>query len=101
MKSTLDSIFKVGFGIELDSIYGSHEGTRFANAFNDSSALTLWRYVDIMWMVKKYLNIGFEATLRKNLQVIDDFIYKLIRSKIEKVSNSAEYDDITSVSKLI
>lgn len=98
MKSTLDSIFKVGFGIELDSIYGSHEGTRFANAFDDCSTLILWRHVDITWTVKKYLNIGCEATLRKNLQVIDDFIYKLIRIKIEKVSNSAEYD---GVSKLI
>ncbi|PIA26127.1 hypothetical protein AQUCO_09900008v1 [Aquilegia coerulea] len=96
MKSTMDSIFKVGFGVELDSIYGSNEGTIFANAFNDSSALTLWRYVDLLWMVKKYLNVGFEATLRKNLEVIDSFIYKLIRTKIEKVSNS---DDDSSVKK--
>ncbi|KAL5699861.1 hypothetical protein ACHQM5_030700 [Ranunculus cassubicifolius] len=91
MKSTLDSIFKVGFGIELDSIYGSHEGTIFANAFNDTSALTLWRYVDISWTVKKYFNVGFEATMRKNVKVIDDFVYKLIRAKIEKNSNP-DYD---------
>ncbi|KAF9616646.1 hypothetical protein IFM89_030880 [Coptis chinensis] len=96
MKSTLDSIFKVGFGIELDSIYGSHEGTIFANAFNDTSALTLWRYVDILWTVKKYFNVGFEATMKNNLKIIDDFIYKLIRTKIEKVSNS---DDDSSGKK--
>ncbi|KAK9141459.1 hypothetical protein Syun_010859 [Stephania yunnanensis] len=90
MKSTLDSIFKVGFGVELDSTCGSSEGTLFANAFNDSSELTLWRYVDITWPIKKFLNIGSEAKLKKNIKVIDDFMYKLIRTKIEKVSNSKD-----------
>ncbi|KAK9101704.1 hypothetical protein Sjap_018958 [Stephania japonica] len=90
MKSTLDSIFKVGFGVELDSTCGSTEGTLFANAFNDSSELTLWRYVDITWPIKKFLNIGSEAKLKKNIKLIDDFMYKLIRTKIEKVSNSKD-----------
>ncbi|KAF6160299.1 hypothetical protein GIB67_019068 [Kingdonia uniflora] len=45
MKSTLDSIFKVAFGVELDSMCGSNEeGTKFANAFDDSSAMTLCLY---------------------------------------------------------
>ncbi|XP_043715689.1 cytochrome P450 704C1 [Telopea speciosissima] len=101
MKSTLDSIFKVGFGVELDSMGGSTEGAKFANAFDDSSALTLWRYVDILWPIKKYLNIGSEAELRKNLKVIDSFMYKLIRKRIEQNKNSPsevslKKDDILS-----
>nr|DAD18630.1 TPA_asm: hypothetical protein HUJ06_020093 [Nelumbo nucifera] len=96
MKSTLDSIFKVGFGVELDSMGGSSEGTKFAQAFDDSSALTLWRYVDIFWKIKKFLNIGKEATLKKNIKVIDNFMYKLIRSKIEQKQNS---DNDTSLKK--
>ncbi|XP_042505626.1 cytochrome P450 704C1-like [Macadamia integrifolia] len=88
MKSTLDSIFKVGFGVELDSMPGSTEGTKFPNAFDDSSALTLWRYVDILWPIKKFLNIGSEAALRKNIKVIDSFMYKLISQRIEQNKNS-------------
>ncbi|KAJ4956547.1 hypothetical protein NE237_013330 [Protea cynaroides] len=88
MKSTLDSIFKVGFGVELDSMEGSIDGTKFANAFDDSSELTIWRYVDILWPIKKHLNIGSEAALRKNLQVIDNFMYKLINTRIEQNKNS-------------
>ncbi|KAK2996322.1 hypothetical protein RJ639_024944 [Escallonia herrerae] len=89
MKSTLDSIFKITFGVELDSVCGStEEGRKFSNAFDDSSAMTLWRYVDIFWKIKKLFNIGSEAELRKNIKVVDDFVYKLIQSKQEKICKS-------------
>ncbi|EEF32833.1 cytochrome P450, putative, partial [Ricinus communis] len=102
MKSTLDSIFKVVFGVELDSMCGSNEeGIIFSNAFDNASAMTLWRYVDIFWKIKRFLNIGSEAELKKNVKVVDDFVYKLISSKIEQVHNfnndiSAKKDDILS-----
>ncbi|MCL7044673.1 hypothetical protein MKW94_021358 [Papaver nudicaule] len=88
MKSTLDSIFQVAFGIDLDSMCGSSdEGTLFAKAFDDSSAMTSWRYIDISWAVKRFLNIGSESILKKNVKVIDGFVYKLIQTKIELISN--------------
>lgn len=91
MKSTLDSIFKVAFGVELDSMCGSNEeGTRFGNAFDDASAMTLWRYVDIFWKIKRFLNIGSEARLKQRLQVVDTFVYKLIRNKTDQMHNSQE-----------
>ncbi|KAK2996778.1 hypothetical protein RJ639_025624 [Escallonia herrerae] len=91
MKSTLDSIFKVAFGVELDSMCGSsEEGIKFSNAFDDSSALTLRRYVDITWKIKKALNIGSEAELKKNIKVIDEFVYKLIRGKTEQMHQSQD-----------
>ncbi|KAF5952938.1 hypothetical protein HYC85_010882 [Camellia sinensis] len=89
MKSTLDSIFKVAFGVELDSMCGSsEEGAKFSNAFDDSSAMTLLRYVDVFWKIKKALNVGAQAELKKNVKVIDAFVYKLIRSKIEQMDKS-------------
>nr|AYV88889.1 cytochrome P450 oxidase CYP704A150 [Polygala tenuifolia] len=102
MKSTLDSIFKVAFGVELDSMCGSNEeGKKFAIAFDNASAAILQRYVDVFWRIKKLLNIGSEATLRQNIKVIDDFVYKLIRNKIELIKKSKddpsmERDDILS-----
>lgn len=103
MKSTLDSIFKVGFGVELDSMCGSsEEGTKFSTALDDSSAATLWRYVDVFWRIKKALNIGVEAKLKKNIKVIDDFVYKLIHRKAEQMDklpnddSSAKKEDILS-----
>ncbi|XP_011034689.1 PREDICTED: cytochrome P450 704C1-like isoform X2 [Populus euphratica] len=102
MKSTLDSIFKVAFGVELDSMCGSNEeGIKFTRAFDDASALTLWRYVDVFWKIKRFLNIGSEAALKKNVKVVNDFVYKLINKKIELMRNSEEVsslkkDDILS-----
>ncbi|KAJ6826238.1 cytochrome P450 704C1-like isoform X1 [Iris pallida] len=84
MKSTLNSMFKVGFGVELDTISDSDElGSRFSKAFDDSNCITFWRYADIFWGLKRYLNIGREAQLKKNIKVIDDFVFQLIRRKRE------------------
>ncbi|KAI3918107.1 hypothetical protein MKX01_041427 [Papaver californicum] len=89
LKATLDSTFQVAFGIQLDSMCGSSdEGTLFANAFDDSSEMTAWRYVDASWMIKRFLNIGSEAKLKKDVKVIDEFVYKLIHTKIDQMSNS-------------
>ncbi|XP_056174559.1 cytochrome P450 704C1-like isoform X2 [Syzygium oleosum] len=91
MKSTLDSIFKVAFGVELDSMCGtSEEGAEFSSAFDDASAMTLWRYVDVFWKIKKFLNIGSEAALKKNIRIIDNFVYKLIRRKIKQMHNPTD-----------
>ncbi|VFQ75699.1 unnamed protein product [Cuscuta campestris] len=95
MKSTLDSIFKVAFGAELDSISGdsSDEGVKFSRAFDDASALTLWRYVDVFWKLKRALNIGSEAKLKKNIRIVDDFVYKLIQSKIQQMQVAGDEND--------
>ncbi|KAJ6879255.1 cytochrome P450 704C1-like [Populus alba x Populus x berolinensis] len=82
MKSTLDSIFKVAFGVELDSMCGSNEeGVKFTSAFDDASALTLWRYVDVFWKIKRFLNIGSEAALKKNVKVLkkDDILSRFLQ----------------------
>ncbi|KAK4559931.1 hypothetical protein RGQ29_008930 [Quercus rubra] len=88
MKSTLDSVFKIVLGVELDSMCGTYEeGIRFSNAFDEASSITSYRYVDIFWKIKRFLNIGSEAVLRNNMKVIDEFVYKVITSKIEQVNN--------------
>ncbi|WMV11375.1 hypothetical protein MTR67_004760 [Solanum verrucosum] len=87
MKASLDSIFRVAFGVELDSMCGSNEqGKKFSDAFDDASALILRRYVDILWKIKRSLNIGTEAKLKKNITTVDVFIYKLIQRKTEEMS---------------
>ncbi|KAK1575219.1 hypothetical protein Q3G72_003538 [Acer saccharum] len=100
MKSTLNSVFEVALGVELDSMCrSSEEGTNFSKAFDDSSAMTLWRYVDLSWQIMKYLNIGSEALLKKSIEVVDAFVYKLIHSKIEQMhkpqdNSSIKKDDV-------
>ncbi|XP_044494639.1 cytochrome P450 704C1-like [Mangifera indica] len=82
MRCTLDSIFKVGFGVDLNCLDGSSkEGTEFMKAFDDSNALVYRRFVDPFWKLKRFLNIGSEASLKKNIKLIDNFVHKLISTK--------------------
>ncbi|KAL0304158.1 UNVERIFIED_CONTAM: cytochrome [Sesamum radiatum] len=64
MKSALDSVFKVVLGVDLDSMRGTNEGSQFSKAFDEASEKTCFRYVDMTWPMKKFLNIGSEATLK-------------------------------------
>ncbi|KAA3458131.1 cytochrome P450 704C1-like protein [Gossypium australe] len=100
MKSALDSIFKVGFGVELNALSGSGEfANRFTKAFDDSNFIVFRRYVDMFWKVKRFFNIGLEAALKRNVKIIDDFIFDLIRCKREQMENEKlvrEKEDILS-----
>ena len=80
----MDSIFKVGFKVELNCLEGSRkEGTAFMKAFDDSNALVYWCYVDPFWKLKRFLNIGSKAGLKKKIKFLDDFVHGVIRTKRE------------------
>ncbi|CAL2278470.1 unnamed protein product [Prunus armeniaca] len=94
MRCTLDSIFKVGFGIDLNCLEGSSkEGTAFMKAFDESTVLTNFRYVDPFWKLKRILNLGSEASLKKYVEVIDDFVHQVIRSKRKLLEQQKDVND--------
>ncbi|KAM1054492.1 hypothetical protein ACFX2I_001834 [Malus domestica] len=98
MKATLDAIVKILLGIELDTMYGTNEeGIRFAHAFDVANAMTIYRYVDFSWKIRRFLNIGSEALLRKSVQLIDQFIYNLIKRKIE--TDTSSEDELLALKK--
>lgn len=94
-KATMDSIFKVGFGVDLENMSDTNEESLrlISRAFDDANALTITRFIDKSWKIKKFFNIGSEAELKKNMKVIDEFIYKVIQVKIEQMHKSK--DDIS------
>ncbi|PKU73110.1 Cytochrome P450 704C1 [Dendrobium catenatum] len=88
MSSTMDSIFKIGFGFDLMNLDGSVDGIKFTKAFDNASVYITSRYVDVFWKFKRFFNIGYEAQLKKDINVINDFIYDLIRAKKENMTNA-------------
>ncbi|TQD97389.1 hypothetical protein C1H46_016968 [Malus baccata] len=85
-------------GIELDTMYGTNEeGIQFAHAFDVANEMTIYRYVDFSWKIRRFLNIGSEALLRKNVQLIDQFIYNLIKRKIE--TDTSSEDELLALKK--
>ncbi|XP_057809221.1 cytochrome P450 704C1 [Salvia miltiorrhiza] len=100
MRCTLDSIFTVGFGVDLNCLEESNaEGNEFIKAFDDSNELVYRRYVDPTWKMKRYLNMCGEATLRKNIDFIHNFVDRVIRTKreeMEKEQNDNVKKDLLS-----
>lgn len=88
MRSTLDSIFKVGFGVDLNCLEESNvQSTAFSIAFDELNALVYRRYVDPIWKVKRFLNIGSESLIQKDIKVIEDFVYGVIRAKRQQLKS--------------
>ncbi|RCV35056.1 hypothetical protein SETIT_7G208300v2 [Setaria italica] len=101
MRSTLDSIFKVGFGVNLGSLSGcSKEGAEFARAFDDASEQVMYRFFDLLWKAKRLLNVSSEAAMKRSVRTINDFVYAVIDRKIEQMSSDqqefAKKEDILS-----
>ncbi|KAJ0110485.1 hypothetical protein Patl1_00301 [Pistacia atlantica] len=61
-------------------------------AFDDSNALVYQRYVDPFWKLKRYINIGSEASLKKNIKLIDGFVQKLISTKRNLLAAQQDYN---------
>ncbi|XP_062201104.1 cytochrome P450 704C1-like [Phragmites australis] len=93
LKATMDSIFTIAFGLDLDTLGGSGEGSRFAAAFDDASEFTLLRYVNAFWKVMRFLNVGSEAMLKERVKVVDEFVYKRIRARAQELSCNKHAQD--------
>ncbi|KAM0834193.1 hypothetical protein ACQ4PT_063774 [Festuca glaucescens] len=92
MRTTMDSIFEVGFGFELNTLSGSDESSiEFSKAFDEANSLVYYRYVDMFWKLKRHLNIGSEAKLKKSIKIIDNFVIQLIHQKKEKMKNGSDH----------
>lgn len=92
MKLTIDSIFKVGFGTDLKCLEGSNkDGATFIKAFDDANTLIYWRYLDPTWKLQRFLNIGFQASLKKNIRFIYSFINEVISKKKEQIEMQQNY----------
>ncbi|XP_026452336.1 cytochrome P450 704B1-like [Papaver somniferum] len=81
MRMTLDSICKVGFGMEIGTLAYELPDIRFANAFEYASSTVTYRFVNPWWRFKRFLNVGSEALFVQSIQVIDEFTYKLIHKR--------------------
>ncbi|WOL05720.1 Cytochrome P450 [Canna indica] len=101
MKSTMDSIFRIGFGVELNCLDGSgRHGIEFAEAFDAGNELIVIRYLNPFWKIVRYLNIGSEATLKMKIKLVDKYLYELISIRIQQLSSignkSSNKEDILS-----
>ncbi|KAL9686949.1 hypothetical protein QQ045_031344 [Rhodiola kirilowii] len=53
-------------------------------------------YVDPIWKIKRFLNLGSEALIKADKKVIKDFVYGVIRVKREQMRLQQDFEDILS-----
>ncbi|KAK3153130.1 hypothetical protein QOZ80_2BG0168220 [Eleusine coracana subsp. coracana] len=90
--ATMDSIFTIAFGLDLDTLGGSAEGTRFTASVDDASEFAMLRYINPFWKVMKLLHVGVEGTLKERIEVVNEFVYKRIRTRAQELSNAKAQD---------
>ncbi|KAK6139356.1 hypothetical protein DH2020_026902 [Rehmannia glutinosa] len=81
MRMTLDSICKVGFGVEIGTLAPNLPDNEFAQAFDTANMIVTLRFIDPLWKIKKFFNVGSEAVLDQNIRTIDDFTYSVIKRR--------------------
>ncbi|KAK1308480.1 hypothetical protein QJS10_CPA09g01545 [Acorus calamus] len=93
MRMTLDSICKVGFGVEIGTLSPRLPDNRFAKAFDMANIIVTLRFIDPFWRIKRFLHIGSEALLKQSINLIDEFTYGVIRKRkgeIERTHGSGK-----------
>ncbi|XWS23173.1 hypothetical protein CRYUN_Cryun29cG0098200 [Craigia yunnanensis] len=90
MRMTLDSICKVGFGVEIGTLAPNLPDNHFAQAFDTANIIVTLRFIDPLWKLKRFLNVGSEALLGKSIQVIDEFTYSVIRKRKAEIKETRE-----------
>ncbi|KAG7381693.1 hypothetical protein PHYPSEUDO_005740 [Phytophthora pseudosyringae] len=89
---TMDTIAKIGFGLELDTLKNSpdHEDDHeFLQAFDKASVAFGVRFQSPRWLweLKKYLNVGWEKVFVDNTKIIHRLIGNVI---VQSMNNKAE-----------
>lgn len=90
MRMTLDSICKVGFGVEIGTLAPNLPENSFAQAFDTANIVVTLRFIDPLWKLKKFLNVGSEALLEKSIKVIDDFTYSVIKRRKAEIQEARD-----------
>ncbi|GAV60567.1 p450 domain-containing protein [Cephalotus follicularis] len=90
MRMTLDSICKVGFGVDIGTLAPTLPDSQFAQAFDIANIIVTLRFIDPLWRIKKFLKVGSESLLDKNIKIIDDFTYSVIRRRKAEIEEARE-----------
>ncbi|NP_001130648.1 male sterile26 [Zea mays] len=81
MRMTLDSICKVGFGVEIGTLSPDLPENSFAQAFDAANIIITLRFIDPLWRIKRFFHVGSEALLAQSIKLVDEFTYSVIRRR--------------------
>ncbi|KAG6554469.1 hypothetical protein Mapa_003847 [Marchantia paleacea] len=86
LRMTMDSICKVGFGVDQRNLNLDLPEIKFAKAFDALSEWSTARNFDTTWKLKRRFNIGREKLFRALLPDVDSFTYSVIQDRREEIT---------------
>lgn len=95
MRMTLDSICKVGFGVEIGTLAPNLPDNKFAKAFDSANITVTLRFIDPLWKLKKIFNVGSEAVLHQDIKTIDHFTYSVITRRKAEIQTTGHEQKVT------
>ncbi|XP_020593406.1 LOW QUALITY PROTEIN: cytochrome P450 86B1-like [Phalaenopsis equestris] len=87
LRLTFDNVCMIAFGIDPGCLRPGLPEIPFAAAFEDATEATLLRFVTptTIWKAMKFLDIGNERKLRRSIEIVDEFAYKVIKDRKEEL----------------
>ncbi|KAJ8574320.1 hypothetical protein K7X08_026125 [Anisodus acutangulus] len=73
----------------------------FAKTFDAANVIVTLRFIDPMWKIKKFLNIGSEAIIDQSIRKIDDFTYSVIRKRKTELETNDKVNKQDILSRFI
>ncbi|GAB2232575.1 hypothetical protein Droror1_Dr00011617 [Drosera rotundifolia] len=93
---TSDEVLLTGNTLAFDDACSTpEEAAKSCPAFDKANDLSLKKFVDVLWPIKKRLNIGSEATLKKCVEITDHVVYKLIERRAQEMRQSQDSTSVT------
>ncbi|MCL7028276.1 hypothetical protein MKW94_014140 [Papaver nudicaule] len=93
LRMNLDSICKIGFGVEMGTLAHQLPDNRFAKAFDQATGVCSFRFSNPFWKLQRFLKVGSEAVFVRSIQDIDEFTNSLIHKRIAELKAAKSTDD--------
>jgi len=90
MRFTLDSIFKIAFGYEIDTLKPGLPEVPFAKAFDLTNEVTSKRFLNPFWKLQRAFKVGNEAAVVASAKVVNDFTFNVIKARKSELTVSTK-----------
>ncbi|MCO5594019.1 hypothetical protein L7F22_048038 [Adiantum nelumboides] len=81
MRMTMESLCKVGFGVELGALSPSLPDAPFGRAFDNVNDVIITRIINPIWKMQRVLNIGNERRVKENIKLLNNFTWNVIQRR--------------------
>uniref|UniRef100_A0A5B6YYV5 Unspecific monooxygenase n=1 Tax=Davidia involucrata TaxID=16924 RepID=A0A5B6YYV5_DAVIN len=102
LRLTFDNICGLAFGKDPQTLSPGLPENSFATAFDGASEATLHRFIlpEIIWKLKKWLQLGMEVRLSRGLKHVDEYMTNIINTRKIELLNQQQggtpHDDLLS-----